>query len=362
MHKRRLKKSVKLSLFIILFLFLFSICFFFFKLSGFNKDEVIEYEVKKGSSIYNVLVDLDKNNIIRDSLFSKIYVKLFNISGFQAGTYDLNRSYSSIKIINMLRDGDVNKKDEVNITFKEGKSIVNLVKLIVDNTNNTEEDVYNLLKDKEYIDSLISKYWFLEDVVKNKDIRYALEGYLFPDTYTILKTSSVNFIFTKMLDRMNQIITPYKDEIEQSNYSIHEILTMASIVELEGKFDDDRAMISGVLFKRLENYWTLGSDVTSYYAAELDMSENPIIFKSALELASPYNTSSLNKGYNMLGKLPIGPICSPGKASILATLNPVESDYWFFIADCRTMTTIFNKTNAMHDKSVAEIKASGCKF
>lgn len=354
----KIKKIIKLSLLIILVLLLLSFSIFIFKLTGFNKDEIIEYEVKKGSSMQNVLIELEKNNIIRDSLFSKIYIKLFNIKGFQAGTYNLNKKYSSIKIINMLRDGKVNRKDEINITFKEGESIVDLVKIIVNNTDNNEDDVYNLLKNQEYIDSLITKYWFLKDIVKNKDIRYPLEGYLFPDTYAVLKTSSVDFIFSKMLDRLNQIITPYKSEIEQSNYSIHEILTMASIVELEGKFDNDRAMISGIFYKRLRNNWSLGSDVTSYYAAELDMGENPIIPKWAINLVSPYNT----RLSSMTGKLPIGPICSPGKASILAALNPIESEYWYFVADCRTMTTVFNKTDIAHNRSATEIKASGCKF
>lgn len=358
MHKRRLKKPIRIGIYVLIGLLVVSISLFFIKLSGFNKDKLVEYEVKKGISVYGVLDELDNNNVIRDSFFCKIYVKLFNVKGFQAGTYDLNRSYSSIKIINMLRNGKVNKKNELNITYKEGQSIVDLVKLITANTSNTEEDIYSLLDNEQYIDSLINKYWFLEKIIKNKDIRYPLEGYLFPDTYTILKTSDVDFIFTKLLDRMSAILTPYKTQIEQSKYSAHEIITMASIVELEGKFDSDRELISGVFYKRLRNNWALGSDVTSYYAAELNMSENPIIYQWALDIKSPYNT----RLSNMAGKLPIGPISSPGKASILAALNPVESEYWYFVADCRTMTTVFNKTYGGHNKSSSEIKSSGCKF
>ncbi len=358
MKKRKLKKSVKYALFSIIFLILVLFTLFSYKLSGFNKNELVEFELKKGMAINNVLSELEKQGIIRDDIFAKIYIKLSGTNNFQAGIYDFNKSYSTVKIINMMKNGEVSKKNEVNITLKEGQDIEDLVDLIVNNTDNTEESVYALLNDDEYISSLIEQYWFLSETIKDDQIRYPLEGYLFPDTYTILKNSSIEFILAKMLTQMNAVLTPYKSNIEDSNYSVHEILTMASIVELEGKFDDDRGLIAGVLFKRLRSYWALGSDVTAYYGVGLDMSTNPVIPQSALDDINPYNTRLTS----MAGKLPIGPICSPGRASILATLNPTESDNWYFVADCRTMTTVFNKTLAGHSKSSAEIKASGCEF
>lgn len=356
--KRKLKKPVKIALLSIALLFVIIFILFGFKLSGYNKDELIEYELKKGTAINIVLSELEQQGIIRDDFTAKIFIKLTGVNNFQAGVYNLNKSYSTVKIIRMMKNGEVSKKNEINITLKEGQDIEDLVNLIVNNTSNTEESIYLVLNDDEYIDSLITSYWFLSDTVKNTNIRYPLEGYLFPDTYTILKNSSVKFIIEKMLNQMNVVLTPYKSDIEDSNYSIHEILTMASIVELEGRFDDDRALIAGVLFKRLRNYWTLGSDVTTYYGVGLDMSTNPVIPQSAIDNINPYNT----RLPSMAGKLPIGPICSPGRASILATLNPTESDNWYFVADCRTMTTVFNKTLAGHSRSSAEIKASGCKF
>ena len=135
-------------------------------------------------------------------------------------------------------------------------------------------------------------------------------------------------------------------------------MTLASIVELEGKYDNDRSMIAGVFNNRLKSGQNLGSDVTTYYAVKKDMGSDPILWQSDIDFDSPYNTR-LPK---MAGKLPIGPISNPGESSINAVINPTNSNYYFFVADCKSGKTVFTTTYNEHIIAVNKIKNSGCAF
>lgn len=365
MGKKKLKRSVKIAVGVLVLLgslSMFLISFYGYQLSGVDKvdnKKTIDFTISEGESINNIVSDLKESNLIRSEFFTKIYIKLNRINNLQAGNYEVDSSLNTKEILELLITGKITNKDEISITFKEGKNIWNVASVISKNTNNKEEDVYELLKDESYIDSLISEYWFLSDDIKNKDLYFPLEGYLFPNTYRFKnKDVTVREIFKKMLDETNRILTKYKGDIEDKEMSIHEFLTLASIVELEGKFDDDRAMIAGVFYKRLKANWSLGSDVTTYYANKLDMGKNPELYQTHIDMISPYNT----RLKSMNGKLPIGPIANSGEASIKAVINPVTTDNWYFVADCRTMKTVFTKTFTEHDTTAAAIKASGCKF
>lgn len=115
-----------------------------------------------------------------------------------------------------------------------------IAKLIKENTSNSEDDVYKKLKDEKYLNSIIEKYWFLTDDIKNSKIYYSLEGYLFPDTYRFnSKDVTVEEIFNKMLDQMEKELNKYKKQIENSKYSVHELITLASITQSEGYNEDD---------------------------------------------------------------------------------------------------------------------------
>ena len=132
----------------------------------------------------------------------------------------------------------------------------------------------------------------------------------------------------------------------------HYYLTMASIVQLEGTNTENRKMIVGVFEHRLASGYNLGSDVTTYYALQASMKED--LSSSQFATVNPYNT----RGANMIGKMPVGPICSPNMSSIEASVNPTKNDYLFLVAD-KHGNIFYTKTNAEHDQKVAEIKAKG---
>ena len=313
--------------------------------------KIIEIEEKTRTE--GILDILKKESLIKSKYAVAIYMKLNGIKGLQAGKYEISQNMSAKDILNKISSGDV-YDESIKITFNEGKNIRWIAETIAEKTNNTEEDVYALLKDEEYINSLIEKYWFLTDDIKNENIYYPLEGYLYPDTYIFEnKDVSVKTIFNIILNKTDKVLQKYKTQIEQSGKSIHEILTVASIIELEGNDKDARFGISSVIYNRLKLNMSLGSDVTTYYAMQVDMGERNL-YSSEIKTENPYNT----RGPNMSGKLPVGPIGNPSEESIDAALNPTDSNYLYFVADSNGKI-YFSKNYVEHQKIIKDLQKQG---
>lgn len=313
--------------------------------------KIIEIEEKTRTE--GILDILKKEKMIKSKYAVALYMKLNGIKGLQAGKYEISQNMSAKEILNRISSGDV-YDESIKITFNEGKNMRWIAKTIAEKTNNTEDDVYALLKDEGYINSLIEKYWFLTDDIKNENIYYPLEGYLYPDTYIFEnKDVSVKTIFNIILNKTDKVLQKYKNQIEQSGNSIHEILTVASIIELEGNDKDARLGISSVIYNRLKLKMSLGSDVTTYYAMQVDMGERNL-YSSEIKTENPYNT----RGPNMSGKLPIGPIGNPSEESINAALNPTDSNYLYFVADSNGK--IYFSTNYVeHQKIIKDLQKQG---
>ena len=353
--KRKLKKKIKLFLILIILLIIILGGYgtYNYLLSSPNKkSEIIEFTVDDGSSVYLVGTKLKKENLIRSELAYKIYVKLNKINSYKAGIYILDKSYSTRDIVGLL-SGDVYKKSGVTITFKEGNNIRGIVKSIMSKTNITESEIYSLLSNKEYINSLIDKYWFLTDDINNEDIYYPLEGYLFPDTYSFGKDPKLINIFEAMLNQTDKVLSKYKSQIDSSSYSINELVTLASLIEKEGIYNDDRKKIAGVFYNRLKSGMSLGSDVTTYYAFKIELSDRDLT-STEINTYNPYNT----RGPKMNGKLPVGAISNFSEGSFEAALNPSDNDYYYFVAD-KSGKTHFTKTYEEHMKVIKELKESG---
>ena len=316
-----------------------------------EKANKVTIEIKSGTSTSAIISKLKNNKLIRSELATKIYVKYNDIRNLQAGTYDLNSNMTTQEIIKNITSGNV-VNNEVNITFLEGKNMRWIASKIEEETNNSKEDVYNLLKDEEYIDSLIEKYWFIEKDIKNEDIYYPLEGYLYPDTYTFeSKDVTVKGIFEQLLNQTDKVLSEYKEKLEK--YSIHRVLTIASLVELEGKNAEDRKGIASVIYNRISKKMSIGSDVTTYYGIKVDMGERDL-YSSEIDEYNPYNT----RGPNMSGKLPVGPISSVSKSSIEAALNPGKTNYLYFVADA-SGKIYFAKDYEGHQKNIRDLKSRG---
>lgn len=321
-----------------------------------SSSEMINLEIEEGMGTSSIASLLEKNNVIKSATSMKIYVRLNNITSLKAGKYNFNNSEDMQTIINHIINGDV-ADDSVKITFIEGKNMRWIAKTIAEKTENTEDDVFNLLEDKEYISSLIDKYWFLTDEIEDDRIYYPLEGYLLPDTYVFEnKDVSVKTIFSVILNFTEKYLNSCRDEIENNGLTVHQILTFAAMAELEGKSLEDREEIIGVFYNRIRQGMSLGSDVTTYYAFKVDMGERDLTVKE-LNTENPYNT----RGPGMAGLIPVGPICNPSKVAIEATLNYKETDALYFVAD-KNGKVYFTKNNSEHNKKIQELKNDGLWF
>lgn len=317
----------------------------------------IEITIPSGSTATKIGQILKENNLIRNEKVFNIYVKLNDITEMKAGGYVLNQNMSVSEIVNTLVQGPDGNYNTINITFLEGKNMRWIAQTIEQNTVNTKEDVYNLLKDQTYLDSLIDKYWFITKDVENPNLYYSLEGYLFPDTYNFKNRNvSVEDIFATMLDEMEKKLEPYKAEIQSSNLSVHRLLTVASIVELESANKDDRAGVASVIYNRLAKGMEIGSDVTTYYGLKLDMAERDL-YQSELDEANAYNTRS----QAMRGKLPVGPISTVSVSSIEAALKPENTEYLYFVAD-KNGKIYFASTLDEHNQNIKNLKSQRLWF
>lgn len=317
-----------------------------------NSDTKKIVNIEEGT-INDIAKTLKDNNLIKNVSIFKVYIKLTNKSNLKAGTYELSENMGVEKIVKILEEGTKYNPNEISITFKEGINIRKIATLISENTNNSYDDVIKKASDETFINTLIDKYWFLTEDIKNKNIYYSLEGYLFPDTYRFNNREvTTEEIFTKMLDEMDKKLSKYKDKINKSDLSVHEIITLASVVELEGAKATDRKGVAGVFYNRLASsaYPTLGSDATTYYASKIDDWSYSLTYKELNDCKNKYNTRcSSNTG------LPIGPICNPGIESIEATINPDKHEYYYFVADCNGKVYL-TKNSTEHNNIINKLK------
>ena len=319
-----------------------------------DDDTIVPFNVPEGSTYSTVGELLKEQGFIKSELAYKIYIKIHKPDMLYAGKYPLRTSMSLSEVVELIASGATYTPDAKYVTFPEGKNMRSIAKIIEENTIHSYDDVFALLSDDEYLDSIISEYWFLTDEIKNDDIYYSLEGYLYPETYQLTGPDMpLKDIFAMMLNQLGKVLEPYKSDIENSGYTLHQMITMASIVELEAGSATDRAGVAGVFYNRLNDGWSLGSDVTTYYAAKIDMSERDL-YMSEINDANAYNTRS----DSLAGKLPVGPICNPGVNSIIASINPASSDYYYFVAD-KYGDTYFSYTYDEHINTVTRLQNEG---
>ena len=351
--KRKLKKKPKIILIIVSIILILGCIYFNGIGSVSNKSKKVVFEIEQGDTYSSIAKTLKENKLIKSEFFYKVYIKILKPASLQAGIYDLNQNMDVQELVENLSKGTTSSDSLINITFKEGINMRAIVNVITKNTNIKEDEIYSLLKDETYLDELINNYWFIDNSIKNKNIYYSLEGYLFPDTYQVDKNGSLKDIFKVMLNNMKDKLEPYKKDIENSKYSVHELLTLASIVEMEAANSDDRYGVAGVFYNRLNGGWSLGSDVTTYYGAKIDVSERDL-YQKEIDEYNDYNT----RNAKMAGKLPISPICIPSLESIKAVINPTKHSYYYFVAD-KNKKTYFSVTEGQHVAKVAQLKRDG---
>lgn len=301
----------------------------------------IDVDVPRGSSVSEIAQNLHQKGIINNALVFRYYVKYKNENGFQAGHYQFSPSMSVDEIIDKMKKGQV--AVALKLQFPEGLSITRFADIIAKHTNLDKQDILRKMKDRTYIKNTFMKDDpFLQKAILDPNIRYPLEGYLFPATYTFNeKSPKLATIIRKMLNKSAAVLNEFEPEIKKSKMSTHRILTLASMIEAEGAEKDTQTKISSVFYNRLDKKMRLQSDPTVDYAVNKHSANQS---KKALRTNSPYNT------YKYKG-LPPGPIANPGKGAIHAALNPAKTDYLYFYARLKG-NVIFSKTYEQHKQVV----------
>jgi len=315
-------------------------------------DNTIEFVVGDGWGSSKVLDELYKAKLIKEPTIAKIFLKISPVQGMKKGTYQLSKSMGVFDMLEMIEKGDSLGEKGKMVQFIEGKRFPYYANKIAEEFGFTQEEVINKAKDKEFLNKLIEKYWFIDESILNDKLYYPLEGYVFADTYSFKADSTIEEILTRMIDGLDAKVTPYKNEIEVSKYSFHDLLTLASVVELEAVTADDRKEVAGVFINRLNAGDSLGSDVTTYYGVRKDITES--LYNREINECNDYNT----RGQCNKGVLPVGPIASPRLDSIVAAIEPNQTKNYYFVADTSNKL-YFAETEAGHQANIAELKRKG---
>ncbi|HZG60620.1 MAG TPA: endolytic transglycosylase MltG [Anoxybacillus sp.] len=307
--------------------------------------KVIHVSIPIGSSVSEIASILEEKRIIKDATIFRYYVKFKNHADFQAGEYKLNRAMTLEEIIASLKTGKVAKETKLKITIPEGKQLTQIAAIIAKKTGYKQEEFMAKINDRSYIKQLIKKYpAILSEEIFNQNIRYPLEGYLFPATYSFHEEKpSMETIIETMLDKTEEVLMKYQVEMGEMEFTPHKLLTMASLIEEEATEKTDREKIASVFYNRLRIGMPLQTDPTVLYA--LGKHKDRVYYKD-LKVNSPYNTYIHNG-------LPPGPIANAGEMSIRAALKPAETDYMYFLAT-PTGEVIFTKTLEEHNREKAK--------
>jgi len=284
--------------------------------------EITEFTISEGEGVNQISYNLNQQGIIRSPFVFEAYAYLKGIeSDFKAGDYILPSVINVKRLTEILIVGQ--SVEEWTLTIPEGWTINDIALRLEAIGNFKAEELFEATgfnQPKNKINFDISEYDFLDDHPKN----ISLEGYLFPDTYRYFAYATIDDVLRKMLNNFDKKLTQQmRDDIIAQDKTLFEIITMASIIEREVKTEQDRPIVSGIFWNRLNIDMALQADSTVNY---ITGKKTPSVSLEDLEIDSPYNT------YKYRG-LPPGPISNPGLASIMAAIYPTDTDYLYFLTD-----------------------------
>ena len=306
-----------------------------------GSEEKVIVEIPNGTGASAIVEILDEAGLVKNKFCAKVNSRIGGYNDLQANTYILSPSMSFKEIMTIINEGTFEYISKESVEVKDGARLQQVAEAVSEQLPYTADEILEKWSDEEYLKQLIDKYWFLTDDILGKDIMYPLEGYLYADTYFVTTDNSDIEGFTEMcLDRMDEVLSERKDAIEASGFSVHELLTLTSIVTKEATAED-QAGVAGVFMNRLDQGMSLGSDVTVCYIFQEDRVDLKV---SQLESTNPYNTRKF-------AGLPPGPICQVVSDAIDATLNYEKHDYLFFIADEQGIVR-YSKDQAGHESNI----------
>ena len=313
-------------------------------------EQKVAVNIDSGMGLNQTLDLLHEQGLIGNETVAKIYCRLNGIQSVQANTYELDMTMDLRTIMHIISTGDNDYVIMAKVTVLDGQRISDIVATL-DGLNLDGAGFLEYIDDKANLQSWIDEYWWLSDDILDSNIKYPLEGYLAPETYFVQDgDDALAQLANAMLEQTDATLTPLQDaigafEINGQKQSVHEFVTLSSIVQAESLNSEDALMIAGVFVNRLTINMALQSDVTVNYANE---EIKVAVTNDDLQTDSPYNT------YLYPG-LPIGPIATIDKEIFNSVLNYTPNDYYYFFA-LQDGSIIYSKTYQEHLKVVEENK------
>ena len=324
-----------------------------------NSKQYVRVQIPDGANTQQIGSALEKSGVIKNGLVFTVYAKYKNYTELKSGYYNLQKSMSVEDVIKELQKGGTPEPQEVTLaelTIPEGYTLEQIAQTVGQLQGEfkepmTSEAFMAKVQDETFIAQEVAKYPNLLESLPAKDsgVRYRLEGYLFPATYAINESTTIESLIDNMLAAMDKNLYPHYAAIKEKNLTVNELLTIASLVEKEGAKTEDRKLIAGIFYNRLNQNMPLQSNIAILYA-EGKLGQNISLADDAAidtSIDSPYNV------YTKVGLMP-GPVDSPSLDAIESSINQTKSDYLYFVANVQDGKVYYATTREEHDRNVQE--------
>ena len=324
-----------------------------------SSKQYVRVQIPDGANTQQIGSALEKSGVIKNGLVFTVYAKYKNYTELKSGYYNLQKSMSVEDVIKELQKGGTPEPQEVTLaelTIPEGYTLEQIAHTVGQLQGEfkepmTAEAFMAKVQDETFIAQEVAKYPNLLESLPAKDsgVRYRLEGYLFPATYAIKESTTIESLIDNMLAAMDKNLSPHYAAIKEKNLTVNELLTIASLVEKEGAKTEDRKLIAGIFYNRLNQNMPLQSNIAILYA-EGKLGQNISLADDAAidtSIDSPYNV------YTKVGLMP-GPVDSPSLDAIESSINQTKSDYLYFVANVQDGKVYYATTREEHDRNVQE--------
>ena len=324
-----------------------------------SSKQYVTVQIPEGANVQTIGSTLEKSGLIKHGVIFAFYAKYKNYSDLKSGYYNLQKSMSTEDIIHELQKGGTAEAQEpalANLTIPEGYTIDQIAQAVGQLQGDFKEPLtadafLAKVQDENFISQEVTKYPSLLESLPTKEsgVRYRLEGFLFPATYSIKESTTIESLIDEMLAAMDKTLAPHYSAIKSKNLTVNELLTIASLVEKEGAKTEDRKLIAGVFYNRLNLGMPLQSNIAILYAQgklgqKISLADDAGIDTT---INSPYNV------YTKAGLMP-GPVDSPSLDAIEASINQTKSDNLYFVANVTDGKVYYAATQEEHDRNVAE--------
>ena len=324
-----------------------------------DSKQYVTVQIPEGSNVQEIGKTLEDAGLIKHGLVFSLYAKYKNYADLKSGYYNLQKSMSTEDIIHELQKGGTAEAQEpvlATLTIPEGYTIDQMAQAVGQLQGDFKEPLtadafLAKVQDDSFISQEVAKYPSLLESLPTKEsgARYRLEGFLFPATYSIKESTTVESLIDEMLVAMDKTLAPHYSTIKSKNLTVNELLTIASLVEKEGAKTDDRKLIAGVFYNRLNLGMPLQSNIAILYAQgklgqKISLADDAGIDTS---INSPYNV------YTNLGLMP-GPVDSPSLDAIESSINQTKSENLYFVADVTDGKVYYASNKEEHDRNVVD--------